>query len=168
MKIIKTFLVISFVMISAGAAFGQNIEPMFSTDVKIYLHKIGVAPNGPADTALRPVERVVPVREKLEHTLYALFDEEIPEAEQEEGFVSPTYGTKFEGVSVRNGVATVRFSEIRGFEMERSLGSFIFADAITKTVKQFRSIKRVEICAVGKTTIDEDRPFPRCQLGRRR
>ena len=168
MRIIKSILFISFLICSAGAAFGQNIEPMFTTEVKIYLHRIGVAPNGPPDTVLRPVVRIVPVRETLEHTLYALFDEEIPEAEQEEEFISPTYGTEFKGVSVRNGVATVRFSEISGFEMERSLGSFIFADAITKTVKQFRSIRRVEICAIGKTTMDADRPFPRCAQARRR
>jgi hypothetical protein len=168
MTTLKLLLIISAIITSGGSVFGQNIEPMFTTDVKIYLHKIGVAPNGAADTALRPVERVVPRRETLVHTLYALFDDEIPEEELDAGYRSPTVGMKFEGVTVRNGTATVRVSELPSFQMEESLGDFIFTDAIIKTVRQFRSVKRVQICAIGKTTIDEKYPLPRCGKGSRR
>lgn len=162
MRTRNAFLTISILLTFAIGAFGQNIEPMFTTPVDIYLHKTGVAPNGAADTMLRPVERIVPVRETIEHTLRALFDDEIPEEEQEAGFVSPTVGMKFESVTVRRGVATVKVSQLPTFDMEKSLGDTIFLDAITKTLRQFRSIRRVRICAFGKTTIDAGHPFERC------
>ena len=167
MRSTKILALISILFTLAVGAMAQNVERMFQTDVKIYLHKIGIAPNGPADTSLRPVERMVPADFKLEYALDALFEEELPDEEAEAGFVSPTYGLQFEGVDLNRGIATVRFSQPpeKNYEMYMPM---IFVDAVTKTARQFRSVKRVSICAVGNTTVDSDlkKPFPRCPATR--
>lgn len=160
---IKMLLFISILAMVAVPTFGQNIERMFQTDVKIYLYKTGIAPNSPSDTFVRPVERMVPNDFKVDYTFRALFDEEIPEEEMDEGFSSPTYGMQFEDVVIKRGIATVKFSQPAGKNYDMFIPT-IFVDAIKKTARQFRSVKRVNICAVGKTTVKTDlgRPFPRC------
>ena len=164
----RTIIFISLLSLYSLPAFGQNIERMFQTDVKVYFQRSGVAPNGPDDLFLRPVERMVPNDFKFEDALRALFDEEITEEEEEQGFHSSTFGMKFEGVSLRKGTATVRFSQPADKTNYGSLGPAIFEEAVTKTARQFSFVKRVRICAVGETMIDSEleRPFPRCPARR--
>ena len=164
----KPLIFISIVFIFQLPTFAQNVERMFQTDVKIYLQQFGVAPNGASDLALRPVERMVPADFKLEYALDVLFSEEISDEEDEAGFYSSTFGMKFEGVTLRNGTATVRFSQPADKTERGELAGMVFVEAVTKTAKQFRFVKRVGICAVGKTTIDSGlyRPLPRCAARR--
>jgi hypothetical protein len=44
------------------------------------------------------------------------------------------------------------------------MNPMVFVEAVTKTAKQFRFVRRVQICTVGKTTFDKElyRPLPRC------
>jgi len=46
----------------------------------------------------------------------------------------------------------------------RVLEPMILAEAIEKTARQFSTVKKVEICAVGETMIDSEleKPFPKC------
>jgi hypothetical protein len=85
---------------------------------------------------LGAVEREVLANAPLTPTLESLF---IGAAKNEEdkGFSSPTFGMKFEGVVLKN----------------------------EKTAKQFPSVKKVVVCAIGETMIDSelDKPFPRCK-----
>ena len=128
-------------------------------EVKIYLWK----PNDDGDgLGLFPVNRLVEGG-PLEPTLRALFsgakDEEEPQ-----GFSDSTFGMKFEGVTLRKGVAVVRFSQPKGQTNYGSLGPSIFVEAISRSAKQFPTVKKVEICALGETLIDAQltKPFPRC------
>ena len=163
MKTIKVLLFVSMTIASAVPAFAQNIERMFQTDVKIYLQQTGAAPGGASDLGLRPVERTVPADFKLEYALQALFEEELSDDEVEEGFVSSTYGMRFDGVSLKKGVATVRFSQPADAETKMFM-PVTFIAAITKTARQFRSVRDVTICAAGRTTVKDamEKPFPRC------
>jgi hypothetical protein len=47
------------------------------------------------------------------------------------------------------------------------MGPMYFAEAIEKTARQFSSVKRVKICAIGDTMIDSelDTPFDKCAVG---
>ena len=168
MKTIKAFLFTAILTTGLVPALAQNIERMFQTDVKIYLQQYGgTPPTGPADSLVRPVEREVPNDFKFDYALDALFSEEISEEEEEAGYYSSTYGIKLEGASLKNGIATVRISQPPGNDYEM-YNPIVFVDAVTKTARQFRSVKRVKICAVGKMTLksDLDRPFPVCPATR--
>ena len=81
------------------------------------------------------------------------------------GFSSSTFGMKFEGVVLRNGVATVKFSQPKGQTNYGSLAPAIFLDAIERTAKQFPTVKKVVVCAIGETLIDAqlEEQFPRCK-----
>ena len=168
MRSIKILALTSILFTFAISAAAQNIERMFQTDVKIYLQQYGgTPPTGPADSLVRPVEREVPVDFKLDSTFYALFSEEISEEEEEAGYYSSTYGLKLEGVSFRNRTLTIRISQPpdKNYEMYNPI---VFVDAVNKTAKQFRNVRNVTICAVGKMTLlsNLDRPFPRCPAKR--
>jgi hypothetical protein len=58
----------------------------------------------------------------------------------------------------------VRFSQPPEETNYGSAGAGIFAAAIEQTAKQFPTVRRVKICAVGDTLIDSElmNPFPRC------
>ncbi len=89
----------------------------------------------------------------------------VAQNEEGKGFTSPAFGMKFEGVVLKNGVATVKFSQPKDQTNYGSLGPFIFLESIEKTAKQFPSVKKVVVCAIGETMIDSqmDKPIPRCK-----
>lgn len=98
----------------------------------------------------RPLNPNAPLRSALEW----LFEPKLNNEEQKWVFPT-TYATKFEGVSLRNGKAIVRFSETD----QTSYGiasAWIFFKAIEKTLAQFPEVKRLEVCAVGKTNLDKE------------
>ena len=131
--------------------------------VKIYLWRVNDdAPN--KNFVLGTVERQVDSAAPLRPALEELFAGTTPD-ESQKGFGSSTFGMKFEGVILTNGTATVKFSQPPNETNYGSLGPFIFFEAIEKTAKQFPSVKRVEICAVGETLIDAqlEKQFPRCK-----
>jgi hypothetical protein len=131
--------------------------------VKIYLWRVNDdEPN--KNFVLGTVERQVESAAPLRPTLEELFAGATPD-EKEKGFGSSTFGMKFEGVVLKNGAATVKFSQPPNETNYGSLGPFIFLEAIEKTAKQFPSVKRVEICAIGDTLIDAqlEKQFPRCK-----
>ena len=112
---------------------------------------------------LGSVRRQVDLKAPLRATLEELFQGTTTD-EAGKGFGSSTFGMKFEGVVLRDGVATVKFSQPAGETNYGTLGPFIFRQAIEQTARQFPTVKRVEICAVGTTLIDAqlERQFPRC------
>jgi hypothetical protein len=101
----------------------------------------------------------------LRSALEILFKPMITEQEEKQNIYEVTFGMKFEGVSLKNGTATIRFAETKDSNYGTSAAG-IFYDAIEKTAKQFRSVKRVRICVVGETNIDgesEERLFRKCK-----
>jgi spore germination protein GerM len=113
---------------------------------------------------LGTVERQVESASPLSQTLEELFRGTTKD-EEEKGFGSSTFGMKFEGVILKDSVATVKFSQPPNETNYGTLGSFIFLDAIEKTAKQFPTVKKVKVCAIGQTLIDAqlEEQFPRCK-----
>src|SRR5688572_10467176 len=100
----------------------------------------------------------------LEMTMSWLFSTTLSKEEEERGLTLPTFGMRLQGVTLKNGVARVRFYQPEGATNYGSQGPFVFAKAIEMTARQFPTVKKVEICAVGETLIDAqlEKPFPRC------
>ena len=129
-------------------------------DVKIYLWE---ANSNQPDIALSAVVRQVDRRAPLRPTLEALFAGATKD-EEGKGLSSSTFGMKFVGVTLQNGFALVKFSQPPKQTNYGSQGPMIFAQAIEKTARQFPTVRKVQICAVGDTLIDSqlEKPFPRC------
>jgi spore germination protein GerM len=129
-------------------------------EVKIYLWE---ANRKDADIALSPVTRRVGAAAPLRLALQMLFAGTTGEDEAK-GLSSATFGMKFEDVRLRDGVALVKFSQPPNQTNYGSLGPMIFTQAIEKTARQFPTVKKVQICAVGDTLIDSqlEKPFSRC------
>jgi hypothetical protein len=129
-------------------------------DVKIYLWN---ANSKSSDIALTAVVRQADRRAPLRPALEALFAGATGE-EERNGLNSSTFGMKFVGVTLRNRLALVRFSQPPNQTNYGSLGPAIFAQAIEKTARQFPTVRKVGICAVGETLIDSqlEKPFPKC------
>lgn len=100
----------------------------------------------------------------LELTMSWLFATTLSKEEEDRGLSLPTFGMRLVGLTLKNGVALVKFSQPEGATNYGSQGPFVFAKAIEMTARQFPAVKRVEICAVGETLIDSqlEKPFPRC------
>jgi len=130
-------------------------------DVKIYLWNTN---SNTADVALTAVVRQTNRLAPLRPTLEALFAGATKE-EEGNGLSSSTFGMKFVGVTLQNGSAVVKFSQPPNQTNYGSLGPMIFAQAIEKTARQFPTVKKVGICAVGDTLIDSqlEKPFPKCR-----
>jgi len=134
-------------------------------EVKIYLQKDVDLPNNVIRTDWVSVKRTVDAKSPLRSALEWLFEPKITPEEEKQKIYEVTFGMKFEGVVLKNGTATVRFSETKNSNYGTS-GGGIFSDAIKKTVKQFPNVKRVKICVVGETNLDgeyEERMFYPCK-----
>ncbi len=132
-------------------SFEEIAEPKFR-DVEIYLWRVNDEipnKNFVLKSVLRSVEANAPLKPTLEALFKGAFENEVAT-----GFDSSTFGMKFESVVLKNGVATVRFSQPKDQTNYGSLGPFIFLEAIEKTAKQFPAVKKVEVCAIGDTLID--------------
>jgi hypothetical protein len=136
-------------------------KPPASRTIKIYLWD---ANSNQADIALVPVTRRIGGDNVLKLAMDWLFGTTLSREEEDRGLTLPTFGMRLEGVTLRNGVALIKFSQPSGSTNYGSQGPFIFAKAIEQTARQFPTVKRVEICAVGETLIDSqlEKPFPRC------
>ena len=135
--------------------------PSKTRDVKIYLWNVN---SNSADIVLTAVVRQANSRAPLRPALEALFAGATKE-EERVGLSSSTFGMKFAGVTLQNGLATVKFSQPPNQTNYGSLGPAILEQAIEKTARQFPTVKKVQICAVGDTLIDAqlEKPFPRCR-----
>ena len=138
----------------------RSVAPKSRT-IKIYLWDVN---SNKADIALVPVTRRIGGDNVLKLTMDWLFGTTLSKEEQDRGLTLPTFGMRLEGVTLKNGVALIKFSQSEGATNYGSQGPFIFAKAIETTARQFPTVKRVEICAVGETLIDSqlERPFPKC------
>jgi len=147
-------------VINNRSSYEDAERPAKTKDVKIYLWNAG---SQTADIALTPVARQANGLAPLRPTLEALFAGATQE-EEAKGLSSSTFGLKFLGVTLRNGLATVRFSQPPNQTNYGSRGPAVFAQAIEKTARQFPTVRKVEICAVGDTLIDSqlEKPFPKC------
>ena len=135
-------------------------------DVVVYLWSPNEKTPAGQNYTLIAVSKNIPAKDRiapLRPTLEILFAEVGKEYENS-GLTSATFGMKFEGVVLKNGTATVKFSQPPNETNYGSLAPFIFLEAVEKTAKQFPTVKRVEICAVGETLIDSqlDKQFQRC------
>jgi hypothetical protein len=130
--------------------------------VKLYLWRVNDQFRS-QNFVLSAVPRYVNPKAPLRPTLEALF-KGVTEDEMEYGFDSVTFGMKFEGVVLKQGVATVKFSQPPNETNYGSLGPSIFEQAVKKTALQFPTVKKVKICAIGDTLFDAqlDKQFPRC------
>ncbi len=151
----KRVVVLIAILLTAfiSAVNAQQIE------VKLYLQKDVDLPNNMIRTDWVPVKRMADAKSPLRSTLELLFKPMITPQEEKEHIYGVTYGMKFEGVSLKNGTATVRFSETKEANYGTS-GPGIFSDAINKTAKQFRAVKRVKICYIGETNFDGEAEIP--------
>ena len=136
-------------------------RPPQARTTKIYLWD---ANSNKPDIQLVPVTRRSIGDNVLELTMGWLFNTTLSKEEQGRGLVLPTFGMRLAGVTFKNGVALIKFSQPEGATNYGSQGPFIFAKAIEMTARQFPTVKRVEICAVGDTLIDSqlEKPFPKC------
>lgn len=136
-------------------------SPPKSRTIKIYLWDVN---SDKADIALVPVARRIAGDNVLRLTMDWLFSTTLSKEEEERGLSLTTFGMKLEGVSLKNGVALIKFSQPEGATNYGSLGPFIFAKAIERTARQFPTVRKVDICAVGETLIDSqlEKPFPKC------
>jgi|SRR5215831_726876 len=130
-------------------------------DIKIYLWN---ARSNAARIALTAAVRQANSQAPLRPALEALFAGPTKE-EEGNGLSSSTFGMKFAGVTLRNGIAVVKFSQPPSQTNYGSLGPMIFAQAIEKTARQFPTVRKVEICAVGDTLIDSqlEKRFSKCR-----
>jgi len=135
--------------------------PPKSRTIKIYLWD---ANSDKADIALVPVTRRIGGDNVLKLTMDWLFGTTLSKEEEDRGLSLPTFGMRLDGVTLKNGVALIKFSQPEGATNYGSQGPFVFAKAIERTARQFPTVKRVEICAVGDTLIDSqlEKPFPKC------
>jgi spore germination protein GerM len=130
-------------------------------DVKVFLWEVN---SKEAALVLKPFSRRVGAASPLRYTLQMLFAGPSQE-EMAQGFSSSTFGMKFEDVRLQNGVALIKFSQPPNHTNYGSMGPAVFAQAIEKTARQFPTVKKVQICAVGETLIDSqlEKPFPKCE-----
>lgn len=136
-------------------------------DVVVYLWHPNETPPEGKNYFLMAVSKNISRRNAvapLRPTLELLFSG-AGEADVRDGFASPTFGMKFEGVTLKDGTAIIKFSQPPNQTNYGSLGAFIFAEAVEKTAKQFPTVKKVELCAIGETLIDAqlEKPFPKCR-----
>ena len=137
----------------------EDSEKVKSRNVTIYLWD---ANSNSADISLKPATRSVGGVAVLRLSLEMLF---AGPTDEEKGLSSSTFGMKFEDVKLQKGVALVKFSQPPNQTNYGSQGPAIFSEAISKTAKQFPTVKRVQICAVGNTLFDAqlEKPFPKCK-----
>jgi hypothetical protein len=158
------------ILVFAGSAFHlsgqQTATDQKLREVTIYFWD---ANSKKSDLGLVPVKRMVVAAAPLRPALEALFIGPTKE-EEARGLSSSTFGMRFEGVTLTDGVARVKFSQPKEETNYGSLGPAIFAEAIEKTARQFPTVKKLEICALGETLIDSqlEKPFPKCVLSNRR
>ncbi|MGQ0762958.1 MAG: hypothetical protein ACT4OT_13225 [Acidobacteriota bacterium] len=135
--------------------------PPKSRTIKIYLWDVNSDKPG---IPLVPVNRRIGGDNVLKLTMDWLFGTTLSREEEDRGLSLPTFGMRLEGVTLRNGVALIKFSQPDGATNYGSQGPFIFAKAIERTARQFPTVRRVEVCAVGETLIDAqlEKQFPRC------
>jgi hypothetical protein len=90
----------------------------------------------------------------------------VSEDDKKGGWESAVFGMKFEGVVLKNGVATVKFSQAREKRAMPKFAGQMFLEAVEKTARQFPTVKRVEICEVGGTTFafDLTPQIPKCAV----
>ncbi|HRH45799.1 MAG TPA: GerMN domain-containing protein [Pyrinomonadaceae bacterium] len=157
--IIKFILAAVLLTAFISAVSAQQIE------VKIYLQRTIVKADGSNFDRSAYLKRKIDTKSPLQNTLAMLFSPQITPAEDKQNYYSSTFGMKFEGVVLKNGTATVKFSQPPNETNYGSMGSMLFAEAVEKTAKQFSTVKRVKICAIGETMIDSEleTPFPRCK-----
>lgn len=137
-----------------------SIQPKART-TKIYLWDVN---SDKPDIQLVAVTRRSVGDNVLELTMGWLFATTLSKEEEDRGLSLPTFGMRLEGVTLTNGVALIKFSQPEGATNYGSQGPFVFAKAIEMTARQFPTVKKVEICAVGDTLIDAqlEKPFPKC------
>jgi len=135
--------------------------PPKSRTIKIYLWDVNSDKPG---IPLVPVNRRIGGDNVLKLAMDWLFGTTLSKEEEDRGLSLPTFGMRLEGVTLRNGVALIKFSQPAGATNYGSQGPFVFEKAIERTARQFPTVKRVEVCAVGETLIDAqlERPFRRC------
>jgi len=85
--------------------------------------------------------------------------------ELETGWESAVFGMKFAGVSLKEGVASIKFSQPKTKKSMPSFAPKMFLEAVEKTAKQFSSVKEVKICEVGGTdyAFEVNPQIPKCQ-----
>ncbi len=100
----------------------------------------------------------------LRVTLEALFAG-ATKYELETGWDSAVFGMKFVGVSLKEGVATIKFSQPKAKKSMPSFAPKMFLEAVEKTAKRFTSVKDVKICEVGGTgyAFEVTPQIPKCQ-----
>ncbi|HQU82689.1 MAG TPA: GerMN domain-containing protein [Pyrinomonadaceae bacterium] len=152
-KIFFLFALFTFV----PTALAQTSKPV---SVKIYLQKGGDLTKKKVRLNLVPLKRKADSGTRLESALKWLFAPVLTTAERKLKFQEIDFGMKFEGVSLKNGTAIVKFSETDTANYRESSAA-IFAAAVRKTAKQFREVNQVKICSIGEISfdIDSDKPL---------
>lgn len=147
MNKIIVFMIMMLAFVPFAIAQEKQIE------VRIYLQKDTELPDNLIRSDWVYVKRKVDAKTPLKGALERFFNPQLTADEEKQKIYETHYGMKFEGVTLRNGTATVRFSETGESNYGTASGG-LFAEGITKTAKQFPSVKRVKICVVGETNLD--------------
>src|SRR4051812_44733863 len=104
-------------------------------EVKIYLQRTIVKADGSNFDKSTFVKRKVDHKSPLQNTLAMLFSPQITTEEDKLNYWRSTFGMKFEGVVLKKGTATVKFSQPPDETNYGSMGPMIFAEAVEKTAK---------------------------------
>lgn len=142
--------------------YGDDFDPKKTKFANIYLWRANEEMQN-KNFVLSPVSRNVNKAAPLKPALEALF-KGASQDEESQGFSSSTFGMKFEGVVLKNGIALVKFSQPKDQTNHGSQAPSVFIEAIEKTAGQFPTVKKVQVCAIGETLIDAqlEKQFPRC------
>lgn len=142
------FLAANFALAQAQ----KTAPPEKTVRVKIYLLDAFESENLLENTAMQPLERTVgataPLRFALEELLKGATDEENSQL-----FYSPIEGINLISARLKNKTAYVSFTRTATDEFDR-LEARRLRLAVTKTARQFPSVKKVVICLDGVSNFD--------------
>jgi spore germination protein GerM len=151
----------------AGLTFvGANAQKTSNLrKVQVYFWEVNKQTSGDELTAFtREVDAKSPLRPTIEAFVAG------PTAEEEaKGFAGLAYGNlKLDSVKIKNGTARIDFSrEIRADYNPGDLETLRFEEAVTRTAKQFPTVKKVVVCVNGYNefgigmVIDDRIPCPK-------
>ncbi|MEP6901602.1 MAG: GerMN domain-containing protein [Actinomycetota bacterium] len=161
----NTYRILILTVLVGLTLVGGNAQTNKSRKVKVYFWEFNKQTKGDELTAFtREVDAKSPLRPTIEAFVAG------PTAEEEaKGFSGLAYGDmKLASVKIKNGTARIDFTrEIRADYNPGDLETLRFEDAVTRTAKQFPTVKKVVVCVNGINefgigmVIDRPKPCPK-------
>ncbi|MBU1026296.1 MAG: GerMN domain-containing protein [Candidatus Margulisbacteria bacterium] len=157
-NLFRLYVIVSLALIIGGSYyFWQNfnakpqvVKPLTGSKIQVKLYYY----NHLRDTAkslspkmLFPVTRNIPkTPSPIQDTIKLLLKGNLTKEEKIEGFSTefPHPGFELKSTHLKNGILTLRFSEVLGFTSGGAARMELISEQIIKTAKQFPNVKQVE------------------------